>query len=122
MNRRFGQRLAATHGSDQASAGEQIGDVVLAEVDEGEAEGQGVGPTHRPLDRTRLGERIAAIAEVAKCSEGIAAQGLPPSASYIFGQAEPQVSSPTPIMIRSTFSPVRPCSEAHHGGEVGITK
>ena len=59
---------------------------------------------------------------MAKCSEGIAAQGLPPRASYIFGQAVPQVSSPTSTMIRRTGSPVSPSSEAHQGGAVGSAK
>ena len=45
------------HGGDQAGAGEQVGDVVLAQVDEREAERQRVGPAHGALDRARFGER-----------------------------------------------------------------
>ena len=62
------------------------------------------------------------ITDAAKCREGIAAQGLPPKASYSAGQARPQVSSPTPIMIRRTSSSVRPSCEDHQGGAVGAKK
>src|SRR3984885_3990150 len=42
-------QVGAASGGDQAGAREQIGDVVLAEVDEAEAEGQRVGPGDRAL-------------------------------------------------------------------------
>ena len=122
QDHRFGERLAAPHGGDQERAGGEVGDVVLAEIDQGEAEGQRVAPAERALGPPRFRQEIAAISEVAKCSEGIAAQGLLPSVPYIPGQAEPQVSSPTSTMIRRTSSPVRPCSEDHQGGAVGAAK
>ena len=109
------RRTAAT----SAGAGGEVGDVVLAEVDEREAQRQRVGPAGGAGARPVSASEIAAVTEVAKCSEGIAAQGLPPSAPYIAGQADFQVSSPTSTMIRRTSSPVWPCSEAHQGGAVG---
>src|SRR5215467_8639880 len=50
-------RVGAPHRGDQAGAGEEVGDVVLAEVDEAEAEGERVGPADRPLLRARFGQR-----------------------------------------------------------------
>ena len=73
-------RVGAAHGADQPGAREQVGDVVLAEVDEAEAEGQRVGPGDRALALFASESDFAPTTEVAKWSEGIAAQGLPPSA------------------------------------------
>src|SRR3954452_22503280 len=53
----FCQPLPPPHGDDQSRSREQVGDVVLTEVDEGEAEGSGVGPAERALDLARFGER-----------------------------------------------------------------
>src|ERR1700749_580608 len=50
-------RVGAAHRGDQPGAREQVGDVVLAEVDEAEAEGQRVAPADRPLRRARFGQR-----------------------------------------------------------------
>src|SRR5882757_1942317 len=46
-------RVGAPHRGDQPGAGEKVGDVVLAEVDEAEAESQRVSPAERPLLRAR---------------------------------------------------------------------
>ena len=106
VHERLGERLAAPDHRHQRRPGEQVGDVVLAEVDEGEAERRRRRSSRaRPRPCRLPRARARRPSEVAKCSEGIAAQGLPPSASYIFGQAEPQVSSPTSTMIRRTSSP-----------------
>ena len=123
VHERLRQRLAAPHHRHQRGPGEEVGDVVLAEIDEGEAERAGVGPAQRPLDLAGFRERERRRdQEVAKCSEGIAAQGLPPSALVHLRPGRPQVSSPTSTMIRRTSSPVRPSSEAHQGGAVGTAK
>src|SRR4051794_33751926 len=50
------QPLPPPHGGDQSHPREQVGDVVLAEVDEGEAEGAGVGPAEGALNLARFGE------------------------------------------------------------------
>src|SRR6476620_3623308 len=52
----LGEWLAAADERDQGGAGDQVRDVVLAEVDEGEAEGQRVGPAGGTLGPTGLRE------------------------------------------------------------------
>src|ERR1700755_3481897 len=53
---RLGQRLAAPDHPDQERPGEQVGDVMLAQVDEGEAERAGVAPAERALDLPGLAQ------------------------------------------------------------------
>src|SRR3954452_5524389 len=53
----FGERLALPDGGDERRAGDQIGDVVLAEIDEREAEGPGVAPAEGALDLAGFRER-----------------------------------------------------------------
>src|SRR5690242_18833738 len=54
---RLGERLGAPHPLDQPGAGEEIGHVVLAQVDEGEAEGERVAPAERPRDAAGFRQR-----------------------------------------------------------------
>ena len=58
MHERLGERLALADGDDERGAGGQVGDVVLAEVDEGEAEGQRVGPADRAGGLAGFGQRV----------------------------------------------------------------
>ena len=66
------------------------------------------------------------MTEVAKCSEGMAARGLPPRKPYSGPQPEPQNSSPySTIMRRSSGvrpSSISPCRAAYQGGAVGIAQ
>src|SRR3954454_19326335 len=50
VNERLRKRLATPDHRHQRRPREEVGDVMLAEVDEGEAERAGVGPGERPLD------------------------------------------------------------------------
>src|ERR1700709_400643 len=54
---RLDKWLPAPDDGDQSGPGEQVGDVMLAEVDEGEAEGAGIGPPDRALDLADFGQR-----------------------------------------------------------------
>ena len=56
LHERLDQRLALAHEDDEGRAGEQVGDVVLAEVDEREAECAGVDPAERSWNLARLAE------------------------------------------------------------------
>src|ERR1700679_1969483 len=49
-DQRLGERLASPHGGDEKRPGGQVGDVVLAQVDEAEAERRRVGPAQGALD------------------------------------------------------------------------
>src|SRR5512146_109586 len=50
QDRRLGKGLAAPHGGHQGAPGGQIGDVVLAEIDQGKAQGQRIPPAERARD------------------------------------------------------------------------
>ena len=96
-------RLALAHGQHQRGARDQVDDVVLAQVDEGEAEGAGVGPPERALDRPRLGQQHAPPS-ARRRSE---ARASPPTGCRrgrrtSRSQARPHCSSPTSCMIRRT--------------------
>src|SRR4051794_30771267 len=43
VDQRLGKGLALADDGEEGRSGREVGDVVLAEVDEGEAEGQGIG-------------------------------------------------------------------------------
>jgi hypothetical protein len=66
------------------------------------------------------------MTEVAKCSEGMAARGFPPSKPYSRAQPEPQNCSPySTIMRRSSGvvpSSIKPCRAAYQGGAVGTAQ
>ena len=65
----------------QRRAADQVDRVVLAEVDQREAEHPGVRPaTRRPPGRTS-NSSCAPMSDVAKCSDGMAASGFPPRTS-----------------------------------------
>src|SRR3954453_10640502 len=50
----LGERLAAPDRGDQEGAGDQVGHVVLAQIDQREAEGAGVAPTEGALGAARF--------------------------------------------------------------------
>ena len=66
------------------------------------------------------------MTDVAKCSDGMAARGLPPSKPYRRTQPDPQNSSPySTIMRRSSGvmpSSIRPLRAAYQGGAVGTAQ
>ena len=68
----------------------------------------------------------AAVTDVAKCSEGMAANGFPPRTPYRGAQPCFQNCSPYSTIIRrsSGVSPssIRPRWAANHGGAVGIAQ
>ena len=67
------------HGRGQRGAGEQVDDVVLAQIHQREARASPRTPSRaRPRTGPTSASRSAAITDVAKCREGIAARGLPP--------------------------------------------
>src|SRR3954469_7364383 len=58
VHERLRPRLALADDCDERRSGGEVGDVVLAEVDEGEAEGQRVGPAGRAGGLAGLGQRV----------------------------------------------------------------
>ena len=66
------------------------------------------------------------MTDVAKCSDGMAARGLPPRKPYRGPQPDPQNSSPySTIMRRSSGvspSSISPSCAAYQGGAVGTAQ
>ena len=88
---------------------------MLAEVDEREAEHRGIAPAQQRRRRAGSSSTCAAITEVAKWREGIAASGFPPRKPYRGGPE----ATPDPLAHVDHDPPhtrrIRPCSAAHHG-------
>ena len=68
----------------------------------------------------------AAVTDVAKCSDGMAARGLPPRKPYRGAQPDLQNCSPYSTIIRRSSgvrpSAIRPCAAAYQGGAVGTAQ
>jgi len=68
----------------------------------------------------------AAVTEVAKCSDGMAARGLPPRKPYRGAQPDFQKCSPYSTIIRRSSgvrpSAIRPWAAAYQGGAVGTAQ
>src|SRR3982751_5324229 len=66
----FCQRLARPHRGDEGRAGEQIGDGVLAQISEGEAERARVSPGEPALDLAHFRERERRLQRGGKVERG----------------------------------------------------
>ncbi len=132
---RHGRRAAPRRGaavrtpSAQREPGQQVDDVVLAEVDEREPERGRVGPAERRRRRGPVSaSTCAAVTDVAKCSDGMAARGFPPRTPYRGAQPDFQNCSPySTIMRRSSGRAGRPSMQAlaaaaYQGGAVGTAQ
>ena len=86
--RRRGRRAGA-HALGEREAGRQVDHVVLAEVDEREAEQQRVGPPQRPGDHAGLGEHMRRRDGCREVQGGHGGQGVPPEDTVQRGPAGP---------------------------------